>query len=407
MPNTILKRWNGSSFEELYPKTTVTQISATGTANNTTFLRGDGAWQIPATQSHTHGNILNNGTITAAAVTIESGDTLLIANNNNSQLIERGIAFATGTTTFLRNDGQWATPAGGGNVSGPGSSTTGNVPRWNDETGTILNAGLAVIDSTSASALSTNTGLVTERDVYYGTPTINNSKTYTSSTNIYAPSTGGGTGQILVSSGSTTAPVWANITAETEWELIRSVYSTSGTTIDPLSGNSPLSITGGMEYKVVFTSHTTGEDNDGVTIQFNGITTGNYTWVFHRTQITAGDTATITASADSSGATFINTGTFLNSFSSTGVSPNTITRVEFTIAPWDTISSSNYFIAVQGNASSVFSAPGATSGNAVTNFSGSFAAGINVISNCLITHNQGAGATDKASAYVYQRARGY
>ena len=48
MPNTILKRWNGSSFEELYPKTTVGQISASGTPSSTTFLRGDGQWATPA-----------------------------------------------------------------------------------------------------------------------------------------------------------------------------------------------------------------------------------------------------------------------------------------------------------------------------------------------------------------------
>jgi hypothetical protein len=54
MPDTILKRWNGTAFEEIYPKTTVGQISASGTPGSTTFLRGDGQWQIPATQPHTH-----------------------------------------------------------------------------------------------------------------------------------------------------------------------------------------------------------------------------------------------------------------------------------------------------------------------------------------------------------------
>jgi hypothetical protein len=47
MPDTILKRWNGSAFEELYPKTTVGQISASGTPSSTTFLRGDGQWVAP------------------------------------------------------------------------------------------------------------------------------------------------------------------------------------------------------------------------------------------------------------------------------------------------------------------------------------------------------------------------
>jgi hypothetical protein len=48
MPNTILKRWNGSSFEELYPKTITSQIAASGTPSVDTFLRGDGQWAVPA-----------------------------------------------------------------------------------------------------------------------------------------------------------------------------------------------------------------------------------------------------------------------------------------------------------------------------------------------------------------------
>ncbi len=48
MANTVLKKWNGSSWEEIYPETTVTQIVATGTPSSTTFLRGDGVWATPA-----------------------------------------------------------------------------------------------------------------------------------------------------------------------------------------------------------------------------------------------------------------------------------------------------------------------------------------------------------------------
>jgi len=162
VPNTILKRWNGSTFEELYPKTTVTQISASGTPSSSTFLRGDGQWQIPATQSHTHGNIQNNGIITASPVTIESGDTLLIANNNNSQLIERGVAFGTATTTFLRNDGTWATPAGGGDVVGPASATSGSVATFNGTTGKVIqNGGVLLSNLVSGPASSVNARIAT------------------------------------------------------------------------------------------------------------------------------------------------------------------------------------------------------------------------------------------------------
>ena len=65
----------------------------------------------------------------------------------------------------------------------------------------------AVTDSSSASAISTGTSLVTERDVYYGLPTINGAHTYTSSTNIYAPTSVGTSGYVLKSGGSG-APSW-------------------------------------------------------------------------------------------------------------------------------------------------------------------------------------------------------
>ena len=67
-----------------------------------------------------------------------------------------------------------------------------------------------VTDSTSAGAIGTGANLVTERDVYYGLPKINNAHTYTSDTNIFAPTAGGSSGQVLRSNGSTAAPTWAN-----------------------------------------------------------------------------------------------------------------------------------------------------------------------------------------------------
>ena len=68
----------------------------------------------------------------------------------------------------------------------------------------------AVTDSSSASAISTGTSLVTERDVYYGLPTINNAHNYTSSTTIYAPTSGGAANKVLVGNGTTSAPVWTS-----------------------------------------------------------------------------------------------------------------------------------------------------------------------------------------------------
>ena len=65
----------------------------------------------------------------------------------------------------------------------------------------------AYTDSTTASAIGTGTDLTTERDIYYGLPTINGVHTYNSSTNYYVPTTAGTTDQVLISNGSG-APSW-------------------------------------------------------------------------------------------------------------------------------------------------------------------------------------------------------
>lgn len=70
----------------------------------------------------------------------------------------------------------------------------------------------AVTNNTSATAFdSTDDNVVTNKTLYYGTPSINNSKAYTSSTSIYAPTSGGTSGQILKSAGSTSTPVWESL----------------------------------------------------------------------------------------------------------------------------------------------------------------------------------------------------
>lgn len=63
-----------------------------------------------ASSSHVHGDVSNTGTISTAAVTPASTDYLLLADASNSNKIQRGVAIGTSTTTYLRNDGTWATP---------------------------------------------------------------------------------------------------------------------------------------------------------------------------------------------------------------------------------------------------------------------------------------------------------
>lgn len=67
----------------------------------------------------------------------------------------------------------------------------------------------AYSDSSSAEALDdTSTNFVTERDIYFGLPTINDSHSYTSDDGIFAPTTSGEQHQLLVSDDTGNAPVW-------------------------------------------------------------------------------------------------------------------------------------------------------------------------------------------------------
>ena len=71
-----------------------------------------------AAWSHDHGSITNAGAITSDTAAA-SGDKLVIADSSDSSKLKRsGIAFGSSTSTFLRNDGTWATPSGGGGGGG-------------------------------------------------------------------------------------------------------------------------------------------------------------------------------------------------------------------------------------------------------------------------------------------------
>jgi hypothetical protein len=153
---------------------------------------------------------------------------------------------------------------------------------------------------------------------------------------------------------------------------------------------------------------TTNEDNDGITIQLNGVTS-NYSWVYTRTQITGADAITETNSADSAGATYIDTGTFLNSYSLGGTGFITFTRIEFTINLWDVVSSTFSHISITGTGSAHFTgSSGSTSGSALTQFGGVLHGQTQTsISSIVITHNINAGGTDEAAARMFRRKKGF
>jgi hypothetical protein len=94
--------------------TTTSGVITTGTFGSTanTFTQGNDARLSDARTplSHVHGDITNSGAITSAAITPATGDYIILSDSSGADVLKRGIAIGTSTTTYLRNDGTWVTP---------------------------------------------------------------------------------------------------------------------------------------------------------------------------------------------------------------------------------------------------------------------------------------------------------
>ena len=167
------------------------------TAGSTKFLCEDGTWAVPT------GSGSATDTLNTAGSTNTSSKIFLIGATSqaaNPQTYSHDTAYVDTDGHLYSNSKQVV------NLSDTQALTNKTY------NGYTLGAACAksVTDSSSASAISTGTNLVTERDVYYGLPKINNSHTYNSNTNIYAPTSGGTSGYILKANGSTSTPTWVD-----------------------------------------------------------------------------------------------------------------------------------------------------------------------------------------------------
>lgn len=172
-------------------------------------------YTLPNATSSTLGGVkvgsnitVSSGTIslTKANVTAALGYTPPTSDTNTTYSAGTGISLS-GTTFSNSGVRSITTGSSNGTISVNTNGTSADVA----VKGLAAAAYKAVTDSTSASAISTGTSLVTERDVYYGLPKINNSNSYTRSTTIYAPTAGGTSGYVLVGAGTTTAPTWSSL----------------------------------------------------------------------------------------------------------------------------------------------------------------------------------------------------
>jgi hypothetical protein len=242
MPNTILKRWNGSAFEELYPKTTVTQISASGTANNTTYLRGDGVWTP---------NVIVGSTFPGAFSAPGGGtNTGVILYGDFYGWHTRAIGSNGQILTSNGSTPNWVTPSfAASSHTHPYSDLTGTVPTWNQNTtGTAANVtGVVAVANggtgqttlalaRNAMGLGNTTGAVPVANGGTGTTSVNQG-------GVVFGNTGGGSytstatpsalNQYLgVTSGANNQPLWRSPEDSTVLAILSSTATTLATERD-------------------------------------------------------------------------------------------------------------------------------------------------------------------------------
>lgn len=195
---------DGSTISTLTPKSNNSLSKTTGFVNGDVVMDNyqlreyvfvDGAWAL---LGYTTSQIFDSDSATPGSENVPTWISKITQATDGSIQVERktiGVLpighGGTGVSSFNANEVIISTSPSAG------------------ETMTLTSR--AYSDSDQAGELSsTSTNFVTERDIYFGLPQINNLHNYTSGDGIYAPTTSGEQYQLLVSNNTNTekAPVW-------------------------------------------------------------------------------------------------------------------------------------------------------------------------------------------------------
>ena len=122
-----------------------TTSTTVNTNLNADLLDGNHASAF-STTSHTHGYINSDGTLSNTDFTVGTGYKILTTDLTGA-VGKSSVSFGSGTTTYLRNDGTWGTPAG----SISGSGTANQITYW---TGTSSLGALSTATYPSLTELS-------------------------------------------------------------------------------------------------------------------------------------------------------------------------------------------------------------------------------------------------------------
>jgi hypothetical protein len=172
------------------------------------------------------------------AAIVEAAITLADNTTNDVSITKHGFApkAPNNTTSFLRGDGTWATPTGGGDFAGPASSTDNAIVRFDGTTGKTGQTSLATIDDSGSVNIPTgqaykinNTALAVA-NITGAAPL--NSPTFTGTVTVPTGLTGvlrADTGVVSVDSDVTDIVAAASDTAAGKVELATVAETTTGT----------------------------------------------------------------------------------------------------------------------------------------------------------------------------------